>query len=146
MRRHRSAVGVGDRDLTLPRLVQLRQHAGSHTTLPWREEDSNSQSHLNKKFSEGARSVPPASGDPPASLTPSGGRIRGAARLSRRRARRFCLVPPQVLDLARPTRGVSRGSFCHPSGARKGRRTPADDPACRHCCRARLGADRFSGA
>src|SRR6202035_3185475 len=25
----------------LPRLVQLRQHAGSHTTLPWREMDSN---------------------------------------------------------------------------------------------------------
>ena len=41
MRRHRSAVGVGERDLTLPRLVQLRQHAGSHTTLPWREMDSN---------------------------------------------------------------------------------------------------------
>ena len=26
MRRHRSAVGVGERDLALPRLVQLRQH------------------------------------------------------------------------------------------------------------------------
>jgi hypothetical protein len=25
----------------LSRLVQLRQHAGSHTTLPWREMDSN---------------------------------------------------------------------------------------------------------
>src|SRR6478672_1888851 len=44
MRRHRSAVGVGDRDLTLPRLVQLRHHAGSHTTLPWREMDSNFRS------------------------------------------------------------------------------------------------------
>ena len=26
MRRHRSAVGVGERDLALPRLVQFRQH------------------------------------------------------------------------------------------------------------------------
>ena len=48
-RRHRSAVGVGDRDLTLPRLVQLRQHAGSHTTLPWREPDSNHRSRLQKR-------------------------------------------------------------------------------------------------
>ena len=32
MRCHRAAVGVGERDLALPRLVQLRQHAGSHTT------------------------------------------------------------------------------------------------------------------
>ena len=34
----------------------------SQWTLSWRKEDSNSQSHLNKKLSEGARSVPPASG------------------------------------------------------------------------------------
>jgi hypothetical protein len=46
----------------------------SHSTLCWRKEDSNSQSHLNKKLSESARWVPPALGDPPASLTPSGGR------------------------------------------------------------------------
>jgi hypothetical protein len=26
MRRHRSAIGVGERDLTLPRLIQFRQH------------------------------------------------------------------------------------------------------------------------
>ena len=32
-------------DLTLLRLVQLRQHAGSHTTLPWSKPDSNSRSH-----------------------------------------------------------------------------------------------------
>ena len=51
-----------------------RKVKGSHVTQRWRKEDSNSQSHLNKKLSEGARSVPPASGDPPASLTPSGGR------------------------------------------------------------------------
>jgi hypothetical protein len=41
-----------ERDLTLPRLVQLRQHAGSHTTLPWSKVDSNSGSH--------PRATPPA--------------------------------------------------------------------------------------
>ena len=55
-------------------LTSITSGDGSFLTPRWRKEDSNSQSHLNKKLSEGARSVPPASGDPPASLTPSRGR------------------------------------------------------------------------
>jgi hypothetical protein len=35
------------------RLVQLRQRAGSHTTLPWRKPDSNSQSHPLERVSFG---------------------------------------------------------------------------------------------
>jgi len=52
----------------------------------------------------------------------------------------------QVLDVARPTRDISRRSVCHRRSAWKGDRTAADHPACRYCGRARLGADRFSGA
>jgi hypothetical protein len=69
--------------------------------------------------------------------------IRGVARLSRRQARRSCLVSSQVLYLARPTRGVSRRSVCHPSGAPKGGRRAADDPA---CCWLRYGAMRLRSA
>jgi hypothetical protein len=52
--------------------------------------------------------------------------------------------PSQVLDLARPTRDVSRRSVRHPSGARKGGRTAADDSACRDRCRAPAGSGSIS--
>ena len=69
--------------------------ASSQLTHRWRKEDSNSQSHLNKKLSEGARSVPPASGDPPASLTPSGGQ-------DSRRCSPFSTASPPVLPRSTP--------------------------------------------
>ena len=66
--------------------------SSSHPTRRWRKPDSNSQSHLNKKLSEGARSVPPTSGDPPASLTPSRGR----------RCSPFSTASPPVLPCSTP--------------------------------------------